>query len=183
MKPLFALLCAFIFLAFSFKSTVPPGDDAQEFAEKSVLGWADKTFEFYDGARFENFHEIPSQEQFIIETKIATLQEFMLDKEAAFKSPENKKTKTEFDLGQNKLSKKIDSLTTCLNNVDPNAKNYEIHFWANIMVSNAVTVYYQHLLKLDSKFNIMSTKITGKIGTQPDGVKILYRKTATIKSK
>lgn len=180
MKRFFILACSILFIAAAFKV---PANEAEEFAEKSVLDWADKTFEFYDGARFENFHEIPSQEQFIIETKIATLQEFMIDKEAAFNSPTNKKTKTEFDLGQAKLSRKVDSLTILLNQVDPNAKNYEIHFWANIMVSNAVTVYYQHLLKLDSKFNIMSTKITGKVGTQPDGVKILYRKTATIKSK
>ncbi|HLP13558.1 MAG TPA: hypothetical protein VK177_16600 [Flavobacteriales bacterium] len=157
--------------------------EAQELAEKSVLLWADKTFEYYDGPRFENFHEIPSQEQFIIENKILVLQEFMLEKEEMFKSPENKKTKEEFDASQAKLTRKIDSLNICLKKVDPNAKNYEVHFWANIMVSNAVTVYYQQLMKLDSRFNIMDTKITGKVGTQPAGVKILYKKTATIKPK
>lgn len=158
-------------------------NNAQELAEKSILLWADKTFEYYDGPRFENFHEIPSQEQFILENKILVLQEFMMEKEEMFKSPENKKTKEEFEAGQAKISKKIDSLNIMLKHVDPNAKNYEVHFWANIMVSNAVTVYYQQLMKLDSKFNVMDTKITGKVGTQPAGVKILYKKTATIKPK
>lgn len=176
----FLLLGWFSVLAIlSFKAA----DDKQEFAEKGVLDWADKTFEYYDGSRFENFHEIPSQEQFIIENKIVALQEFMTEMDASFKAGELKKTQAEFEASQKKTSKKIDSLQVVLKNLDPNAKNYEIHFWANIMVSNAVTVYYQHLVRLDSKFRVMSTKITGKVGTQPDGVKILYKKTATIKSK
>lgn len=175
------ILLLVVALAYGFMLPKADRSPEEELAEKSVLNWADKTFEFYDGARFENFHEIPSQEQFILENKIMMLQEFMSDQETMFNSGEYKKTKADFDASQKRVSKKIDSLQTMLNKVDPNGKNYEIHFWANIMVSNAVTVYYQHLVKLDSKFNVMSTKITGKVGTQPDGVKILYKKTATIK--
>lgn len=175
-----AILFAACIVTMSFTLRFTPGE-AEEFAEKGVLTWADQTFEFYDGARFENFQEIPSQEQFILENKIMILQEFMTDQESMFNSGQSKKTKEEFDASQKKTSRKIDSLSTVLSKVDPNGKNYEVHFWANIMVSNAVTVYYQHLVKLDSKFNVMSTKITGKVGTQPDGVKILYKKTAKIK--
>ncbi len=182
MKKIYALSVLIIFGSYAFVTPVgEKATEAQEFAEKSVLGWADKTFEFYDGARFENFAEIPSQEQFIVENKIMMLQEFFTDQESMFKEGKSKKTKEEFDASQKKTSRKIDSLNVVLTKIDPKGKNYEIHFWANIMVSNAVTVYYQHLVKLDSKFNVMSTKITGKIGTQPDGVKILYKKTATIK--
>jgi hypothetical protein len=50
------------------------------------------------------------------------------------------------------------------------------------MVSNAVTVYYQHLVKLNGKFEVNSVRISGAIGTQPAGVKILYKKTAKIKA-
>lgn len=175
MKPLY--LSSVIVLCFLCAFTVPAlRTEQEEMSEKSILLWADNTFEFYDGARFENFHEIPSQEQFIIENKILAMQEFMSEQEEMFRNGEIKKSQSDFDLSQKKLGRKIDSLQTMINNLDPNAKNYEVHFWANIMVSNAVTVYYQHLVKLDSRFNIMSTKITGKVGTQPDGVKILYKK-------
>lgn len=177
MKPFY--LVAAVVLSFLYAFTTPaPRSEQEEFAEKSILQWADNTFEFYDGARFENFHEIPSQEQFIIENKIVALQEFMSEQDQMFKAGEIKKSQVDFDLSQKKITRKIDSLQTMMNNLDPNAKNYEVHFWANIMVSNAVTVYYQHLVKLDSRFNIMSTKITGKVGGQPEGVKILYKKPA-----
>lgn len=182
MKPFYPLSVITICFLCAFKYSTP-ATEQEEFAEKSVLLWADNTFEFYDGARFENFHEIPSQEQFIIENKITAMQEFIAEQDQMFKAGEIKKSQADFDISQKKLGKKVDSLQLMFNNIDPNAKNYEVHFWANILVSNAVTVYYQHLVKLDSRFNIMSTKITGKVGTQPDGVKILYKKKAIAKAK
>lgn len=182
MKPLY--LTSVIVLCFLYAFKKPASrTEQEEMAEKSILIWADNTFEFYDGARFENFHEVPSQEQFIIENKILVLQDFMSEQDQMFKAGEIKKSQGDFDLMQKKTTRKIDSLQNMLNHLDPNAKNYEVSFWANILVSNAVTVYYQHLVKLDSRFNVMSTKITGKVGTQPDGVKILYKKSATSKLK
>lgn len=178
--PFFAMLMLASGYAF-----IPVADSnpAQENVEKSVLLWADKTFEYYDGVRFENFTVVPSNEQFIVETKIETLKEFKAEMKTSFTNGELKKTKEQFDTDQKKIDRKIDSLSIVLKNIDPAGKNYEIHFWSNILVSNAVTVYYQHLVKLNSKFEVTGVKITGAVGTQPKDVKILYKKSATIIAK
>jgi hypothetical protein len=168
---------------FSFAFIAPADqDEIREKVEKSVLQWADNTFEFYDGARFENFKEVPTQEAFALETKIETLKEFKVELNDMFQKGELKKTKEELDKQQAKIDRQIDSLGKLKSKIDPASKDYEINLWANIMVSNAVTVYYQHLVKLNGKFEVTGVRISGAVGTQPSGVKILYKKTAKIKA-
>src|SRR5688572_16613582 len=182
-KTLSAVTAVLIAAVFSLGFIAPADETAnREEAERAVLNWADATFEFYDAPRFENFKEVPTQELFVLETKIETLKEFKVELNDLFKKGELKKTKEELDKQLAKIDRQVDSLGKVKSKLDPSARDYETHFWANIMVSNAVTVYYQHLVHLNGKFEVKSVKITGAVGTQPAGVKILYKKGAKIKA-
>jgi hypothetical protein len=172
----------FLAVAVSWAFTMPDDVTAQEKVERAALQWADNTFEFYDGARFENFQEVPTQEAFALATKIETLKEFKVELADGVKKGEIKKTPEELEKQLKKIDRQVDSLGKLQAKLDPTQHDYEIHLWANIMVSNAVTVYYQHLVHVNGKFDVTSVRITGAVGTQPKGVKILYKKTAKIKA-
>jgi hypothetical protein len=100
------LLGASLSMAF-----IRPDDntDAREKVERAVTLWADATFEFYDGVRFENFKEVPTQEAFALETKIETLKEFQTELKAAFEKGELKKTKEELNKQLSKIDRQVDS--------------------------------------------------------------------------
>ena len=83
MKPLYLTSVIVLCFLYAFKKPAVRTEQ-EEMAEKSILLWADNTFEFYDGARFENFHEIPSLEQFIIENKFLALQDFISEQDLLF---------------------------------------------------------------------------------------------------
>lgn len=174
------IIAPFLFLAgfgwFTKQSALLGSTPEQEMVEKSVLEWADKTFEYYDGPRFEKFLLIPSDQFFKLENQVSSLKEYREELQQSFAAGEIKKTKEDFDLTIKKLDRKIDSLSTVMNTSVNKANGYEIDFWANIMVNNALTVYYVHHIKLDAAYQITETKITGSIGKENDQIKILYKK-------
>jgi len=172
------LLSAFIGLGFGWYSNYSPGGKTldQEMVEKAVLEWADKTFEFYDGPRFEKFLMVPSDQYFKLENQVNALQEYREEIKQNFAAGEVKKTKEEFDLQLKKLDRKIDSLQKVMTSNTARVKSFEIDFWANIMVNNALTVYYVHHIVLDPKYQITEAKITGSIGKENDQIVILYKK-------
>lgn len=166
-----------VLLLFAFYSKNKAAKtDAQELVEKSVLEWADKTFEYYDGPRFEKFLPIPTDQFSILEGKVESLKEYRDEMKQSFSAGEIKKTKEEFDLTIKKLDRKIDSMQVLVTNFPNKNTGYEIDFWANIMVNNALTVYYVHHIKLDNQYKINEAKITGSIGKENDQIKILYKK-------
>ncbi|MBX7093307.1 MAG: hypothetical protein K1X56_01185 [Flavobacteriales bacterium] len=163
-------------LIYAFRIPEISSSPEQEMVEKSILEWADKTFEYYDGPRFEKFLVIPSNDFFKLENQVSSLKEYREELKQNFAAGEIKKTKEEFEASLKKLDRKIDSLSTAMNSSVNKANGYEIDFWANIMVNNALTVYYVHHIKLDSKYVITEAKITGSIGKENDQIKILYKK-------
>lgn len=175
MKWALASIGVLICLGWTYRP-VPGSSLEQELVEKAVLEWADKTFEYYDGPRFEKFQLIPSDQYFKLENQISSLKEYKDELKQSFTAGEIKKTKEEFDASLKKLDRKIDSLQTVMTKSTNKAIGYEIDFWANIMVNNALTVYYVHHIRLDNQYKILETKITGSIGKENDQIKILYKK-------
>lgn len=162
--------------AATAQRTVEPSTEEKDYVEKSVLAWADKTFEFYNGARFEQFKAAPSDAYFKLENQVESLKEYRDELKANFASGELKKTKEEVDKMVAKTDRKIDSLQTVMKTSNLKVSNYEVDFWANIMVNNGLTVYYQHHIVLDASYNVVDYKITGSIGKPDEETKILYKK-------
>lgn len=162
-------------LAFNWFQKAPKTPE-QELSEKAILEWADKTFEYYDGPRFEKFMTIPTDQFSILQSKVESLKEYKDEMKQSYAAGEIKKTKEEFDLTLKKLDRKIDSLQTVAKEFPNKSTGFEIDFWANIMVNNALTVYYVHHIKLDKQYAITEAKITGSIGKENDQIKILYKK-------
>lgn len=147
----------------------------QSMVEKSVLEWADVTFEFYDGARFEELEVATSKEYYKLEAKLNGFKEYKTEMKDMFDSGQLNKTKDEFDAIMNRTDRKIDSMQTLLKNTPAGVSGFEVDFWANIMTNNGLTVYYKHHLILNAEYKVTTHTVTSSVGKTNEQQKILYK--------
>lgn len=155
--------------------TTNASPEQQDMVEKSVLSWADKTFEYYDGARFEKFEAATSTEYMKLESKLEGMKEYKKEIADQFAAGELNKTREEFDKMVARTDRKIDSLQTLVKNTPAGSSGYEIDFWANILTNTGLTVYYKHHLILNKDFVVTSEKVSSAIGKTSEEQKILYK--------
>lgn len=179
MKKSLLITALFILIApIAFMQGSKVNDNAaehQSMVEKSVLEWADVTFEFYDGARFEDLEVATSKEYYKTEAKLNGFKEYKVEMKDMFDSGQLKKTKEEFDAMMKKTDRKIDSLQILLKNTPAGVSGFEVDFWANIMTNNGLTVYYKHHLILDAEYKVTNHTVTSSVGKTNDQQKILYK--------
>ncbi len=175
------LIIAGSFLLFSplaFMQGNKASDNAtqhQSMVEKSVLEWADITFEFYDGARFEELEVATSKEYYKLEAKLNGMKEYKTEMSDMYSAGQLNKTKDEFDAMMKRTDRKIDSMQTLLKSTPAGVSGFEIDFWANIMTNNGLTVYYKHHLILDAEYKVTTHTVTSSVGKTNEQQKILYK--------
>jgi len=148
--------------------------DIKNKAEKAIISWAETTFEYFDAPRFENFYLSPSPDFYaltILKEEYNTFKD-----EIVFNYNESKSDRTEEQLKRDtaSISNKIKELDMILDNMSPKFDHIEYFFWANIQTDNGLTVYYQHQIKLDETYNIISFRESSSIG-KPENVNILFK--------
>ena len=174
------LISFFTIVPVAFMQIAPGGGNSsapenQDMVEKSVLDWADKTFEFYDGARFEKFEAAVSTEYMKLQSKLEGMKEYKTEIADQFTSGSLNKTKDEYDKMVKKTDRKIDSLQTLVNTTSAGTSGYEVDFWANILTNSGLTVYYKHHLVLNKDYNVTSHKVSSSVGKTSEEQKILYK--------
>lgn len=147
----------------------------QDYVEKSVLSWADLTFEFYDAARFEKLEVTTSNEYMKLQNKIEGMKEYKIEMNDNFNSGSLNKSKEDFDKMMKKTDRKIDSMQTLLSKTPAGVSGFEIDFWANIMTNNGLTVYYKHHLILNADYKVINHTVTSSVGKTNEEQKILYK--------
>lgn len=178
------LLLSILFLAgagFAYMQKNNPGGNTvtaeqnKDMVEKSVLDWADKTFEFYDGARFDKYEVATSTEYMKLENKLTGMKEYKQEMTDMFAKGELNKTKEEFDKMMAKNDRKIDSLQNLLNTTPAGSSGFEVDFSANILTNTGLTAYYKHHVVLNKDYVVTSHKVTSAIGKTNEDQKILYK--------
>lgn len=147
----------------------------QDMVEKSILEWADKTFEYYDGARFEKFEAAVSTEFMKLESKLEGMKEYKKEIADQFAAGELNKTREEFDKMILKTDRKIDSLQNLVKTTPAGSSGYEVDFWANILTNTGLTVYYKHHIILNKDYVVTGHKMTSAVGKTSEEQKILYK--------
>jgi hypothetical protein len=176
----FILFSFLFFLTAPFAYMQPGGNTAistenQDMVEKSILDWADKTFEFYDGARFEKFEAATSTDYMKLSSKLEGMKEYKQEISDQFASGELSKTKDEFDKMMSRTDRKIDSLQNLVNTTPAGSSGYEVDFWANILTNSGLTVYYKHHVTLNKDYVVTGYKMTSAVGKTNDEQKILLK--------
>ena len=162
-------------LSIGLSTSFAQKSDNQKKCETAINSWANARFVEHEGSRFENFKMVGTPEYEMIALQIQTLKEFR--EEINFNFNEGKSDRTEEKLKEDisKIDENIAELETMLTSMKGVADHYEYYWWSNIKTDAGVTVYYQHFIKLDANFKVISSEISSYVGKDKDDIKILYK--------
>lgn len=143
--------------------------------QKSVLEWADQTFKSYDNPRFENLSVFYSDAYQMWQMRPAMLRRRMKRLNKLYKRGKTDLTEDEYKEEKSKLNKQIKDAQKRLENIDNFADRITISFWANIQTNDGITVQYEHIVSLDSDYNVTDAKVNSSIGKKSENTKIVYK--------
>lgn len=163
-------------------AVLPNGDDEIDSSqdkikvEKAVVAWADATFYSHSNYKFENFRAEYSESYFIAVMRAKAYKERVSDLENQKSTGKYKGTQAEYE---KELITLKDAYTKIQNEVDTHpsrADYYLIHFWTNIQTTDGITVYYEHIMKLDNNYQVIEATINSAIGKKDENTQPIYKK-------
>lgn len=144
--------------------------------EKAVVAWADSTFYSHTNYKFENFRAEYSEEYFIATERAKAYKERVTDLEKEKSSGVYRGTQTEYDAEHKTLNDAYLKIQAEADNCKNRADYYLIHFWSNIQTTDGITVYYEHIMKLNNAYQVIEATINSAIGKKDENTKPIYKK-------
>jgi hypothetical protein len=163
-----------LFLAISLNTVAQDNEEIKAKAEKAIVSWANKTFNHFEGSRFENFHLSPSPEYYAMSILREEYETFKEEIVYNFNEGTSDRTEQEVKDDTANIDKKIEELDAMLAMIDPPFDHIEYFWWSNIQTDNGLTVYFQHQIKLNPDYKVISYRESSAVG-KPSDVKILYK--------
>lgn len=141
----------------------------------AVVNWADETFRHHESYKFDQYRVAYTDEYFIQTSRIELYEEkiALLKSDKAAGKYSGSDVQFEKDLARYEES--IADATEKCKTIEP-IDHYSIHFWSNIMTDDGITVYYELIVMLDSKFTITQATENSSIGKKSPTSKISYNK-------
>ncbi|MEO9532969.1 MAG: hypothetical protein ABJG68_15555 [Crocinitomicaceae bacterium] len=168
----FLLLTTF---GFSQEQEIDSSEDEVKVKE-AVVKWADTTFYSHTEYKFENFHAFYTEEYFIQVMRSRMYKERVEDLEKNKAAGRYKKSDADYEKEHKELK---DAYTKVQNDVDNfkfRVSHFQISFWSNIQTTDGITVYYEHIVKLDNDLKVTEATINSSIGKKSEATAILYAK-------
>lgn len=142
--------------------------------KKAVIAWADTIFYKHAEYRFENFHAFYTDDYFIAVMRSdiykERLEKLRKRKAAGSYKGSNEKYEKELKviLDKYNLSKKT------AESFEERAAYYQIYFWSNIQTTDGLSVYYEHIVRLDNDYKVTSYTENSSIGKKNSSAKIMF---------
>lgn len=176
MKLFFTAIFAFTFTLVSL-AQADEIDSSQDKikVEKAVVHWADSVFYSHSNYKFENFHAEYTDEYFIAVMRSKAYQERVTDLEKDKSGGRYKGTQEEYDKEHQTLQEQAQKAQGEADNFAKRAEYYQVHFWSNIQTTDGITVYYEHIVKLNNNYQVTEAVINSAIGKKDENTKILYK--------
>lgn len=147
----------------------------REKIELAISNWADSIFIKHEGDKYETHRAFYSDEYFIHTTRIEMYTEKINVIQQQKEKDEYPGSEEQYTNSLNKLEETIASARESLAKTDP-IDHYESNFWSNLQTQDGITVYYEILINMNSKFEILSAKENSSIGKISFDSKIAYSK-------
>jgi len=144
--------------------------------EKAVVAWADSTFYSHTNYKFENFRAEYSDDYFIAIERSKAYKERVADLEKDKASGVYKGTQEQYDTERKTLNDAYLKVQNEADNCKNRADYYLIHFWSNIQTTDGITVYYEHIIKLNNAYQVIEANINSAIGKKDENTKPIYKK-------
>jgi len=144
--------------------------------EKAVVVWADSTFYSHSNYKFENFRAEYSEEYFIATERAKAYKERVTDLEQEKSGGQYRGTQEAYDAEHKTLNDAYLKIQSEADNCKNRADYYLIHFWSNIQTTDGITVYYEHIMKLNNSYNVIEATINSAIGKKDENTLPVYKK-------
>lgn len=153
-------------------------DNTQDRAkvESAVVHWADSVFYAHSNYKFENFRAEYSEGYFIAVMRAKAYKERVTELEQDKAAGRFKGSQETYDTEHKTLSDAYTKAQTEADNYKERADYYLIHFWSNIQTTDGITVYYEHIVKLNNSYQVTEATINSAIGKKDENTRILYKK-------
>jgi len=167
------LLCSIF--TFSQEQEIDSSEDEKK-VEKAVVQWADTTFLSHSEYKFEKFHAFYTEEYFISVMRSRMYKQRVEDLKESKEKGRYKKSDDEYAKELKELESAYQKIQTEADNFKFRVSHYQISFWSNIQTNDGITVYYEHIVKLDNDYKVTEAVINSSIGKKSDKTEILYAK-------
>ncbi|MCG8576352.1 MAG: hypothetical protein MI810_15800 [Flavobacteriales bacterium] len=167
---------------FLLSPSTPPPDqeiDSTEDEKKvktAVISWADSTFFSHSDYKFEHFRAFYTDEYFIAVMRARMFKDKLTTLERTMKNGNYKKSEEDYKQEHVSLSTSYSEAQHEVDNFVERAEYYSIHFWSNIQTNDGITVYYEHIVKVDNNYQVIDAVENSAIGKKSNSTKILYKK-------
>lgn len=177
MNILFSLL-TFFFLGSPTPSPTQDIDSTEDEVKvkAAVVEWADNTFHKHSEYKFEHFKAIYTDEYFIAVMRAEMYKKRLSSLENRKKNGAYKKSDADYDKEFSDLTENYEKSQKEADEFTNRADYYRVHFWSNIQTNDGITVYYEHIMKLDNDYKVIEATENSAIGKKSSQTKILYKK-------
>lgn len=169
------LITLFSSTSFSQDQEIDPTEDSIKVAA-AVVQWADDTFYSHSEYKFDHFHAFYTEEFFIATMRSRMYKERLDLLEQKKKTGRYQKSDDEYAKEHEEMESAYLRVQSELDSMYNRVTHYEIHFWSNIQTNDGITVYYEHIVKLDNDYKVTEAVINSAIGKKSDKTEILYKK-------
>jgi hypothetical protein len=181
MNSIFTLIALPITIGILSASSPGPTQDIDSSEDEikvkaAVVKWADATFYSHTEYKFEHFKAIYTDDYFIAVMRADMYKKRLVTLEKQKSSGSYKKSDTEYENEYSALKDNYVKAQTEADNFTQRAEYYRVHFWSNIQTNDGITVYYEHIMKVDNAYNVIEATENSAIGKKSSATKILYNK-------
>jgi hypothetical protein len=174
----FGILVCFILIGNFLIAQNDEIDNTQDKAkvESAVVRWADSVFYSHSNYKFENFRAEYSDGYYIAVMRAKAYKERVTDLENDKAAGRFKGTQEAYDTEHKTLNDSYLKAQSEADNYKERADYYLVHFWSNIQTTDGITVYYEHIVKLNNNYQVTEATINSAIGKKDENTQILYKK-------
>lgn len=169
-------------MAYAQEQEIDDTED-EKLTMAAVVNWADSVFYSHSEYKFEHFKAFYTEEYFIAVMRSRMYKTRVEDLEADKKRGAYKKSDAEYDKEHKELEDAYLKVKKQADNMEQRVTHFQIHFWSNIQTNDGITVYYEHIVKLDNDYQVTEATINSAIGKKSEATAILYKKNVKQKKK
>ena len=162
-------------ICFSQNQEIDSSQD-EVIVKDAVVHWADSVFYMHQEYKFENFRAFYTEEYFIQVMCSEMYKERVDNLEKIKKAGRYKKSDTDYEKEHKELNDAYLKVQNDVDNFKFRANYYQISFWSNIQTNDGITVYYEHIVKVNNDYQVIEATINSSIGKKSDATEILYAK-------
>jgi hypothetical protein len=177
MKLIYLLTLGFFCSTLSFSQNFHiDSSQEEEQTKEAVVNWADSVFYMHKEWKFDHFRPFYTEEYEIAYLRTNAYKSRVDNLEEDKENGTYKKSEDSYNREYKEIKEAYLKIKNELESIEIKVTHYSIHFWSNIQTNDGITVYYEHIVKLDYNYSVVEATINSAIGKKSDKTEPIYSK-------